>query len=90
VLPAGFPRTLPLPAQASLVDQGGGKGGAWIELLVPRHLVEVRDPYLQQLRAAGWEVAAAGADSWRLRSGGEALTLQIRAQGPSTRLRLAY
>jgi len=90
VLPAGFPRALPLPPQASLVDQGRSGGGAWIELLVPRRPAAVRGPYLQQLAAAGWSATAAGSDAWQLRRGGSALHLTLRAQGPSTRLRLGY
>jgi hypothetical protein len=86
VLPSGFPKALPLPPQASLVDQGRG----WVELLVPRRPAAVRDPFLQQLRGAGWQVTAAGADAWGLRRGGSAVRLQLRAQGPSTRLRLSY
>ena len=90
VLPAGFPRALPLPPQASLVDQGRSGGGAWVELLVPRRPAAVRGPYLQQLAAAGWSATPTGSDAWQLRRGGSALHLTLRAQGPSTRLRLAY
>ncbi|HET9767537.1 MAG TPA: hypothetical protein VFS60_11860, partial [Thermoanaerobaculia bacterium] len=42
VLPARFPKALPLPPQASLVDQGRAAGGAWIEVLVPRRPAAVR------------------------------------------------
>jgi len=90
VLPGGFPRTLPLPLQASLVDQGGGKGGTWVELLVPRRPAAVRGPYLEQLRKGGWEVSADGADAWRCRRDGSSVRLALRGQGPSTRLRLEY
>ena len=90
VLPGGFPRTLPLPPQASLVDQGRGAGGRWVDLLVPRRPAAVRAPYLQQLAKAGWQVEPAGADAWRLRHGGSTVRLSLRAQGPSTRLRLEY
>ena len=90
VLPGGFPRTLPLPPQASLVDQGRGGAGAWVDLLVPRSPAAVRGPYLQQLRAAGWEVTAAGADAWPGRRAGATVRLSLRAQGPSARLRLEY
>ncbi len=82
VMPARFPRALPLPAQASLVDQGGGRGGAWVELLVPRRPDAVRTPYLQQLRAAGWEVNAVGADSWRCRLQGD--SVEAHAAGAGT------
>jgi hypothetical protein len=90
VLPGGFPATLPLPPRASLVDQGRRSGGAWVELLVPQRPAAVREPYLRQLRAAGWEVVAGGAESWRCRRGASAATVSIRAQGPSTRIRLEY
>jgi hypothetical protein len=86
VLPTGFPRAMPLPPQATLVDQGGG----WIEVLVPRQPAAVRAPYLQQLRAAGWEVTPTGADAWRCSRAETSVRLTLRAQGPSTRLRLAY
>lgn len=90
VLPGGFPRTLPLPPQASLVDQGRSGGGKWVELLVPRRPAAVRAPYLQHLAQAGWQVEPAGADAWRLRQASSTVRLSLRAQGPSTRLRLEY
>ena len=90
VLPAKFPKTLPLPPQASLVDQGRSGGGAWIEVLVPRRPAAVRGAYLQQLAGAGWAATAAGGDAWRLRRGEATVQLSLHAQGPSTRLRLAY
>jgi hypothetical protein len=90
VLPSGFPSALPLPPQASLVDQGGSRGSAWVELLVPRRPAAVRDPYIQQLRSAGWQVKATGTDAWSVQRGGRTVRLQLRAQGPSTRLRLGY
>jgi hypothetical protein len=94
VLPGGFPRGLPLPPQASLVDQGRSArpdgGGAWIELLVPRRLAAVRGPYLQQLAGAGWSATANGNDAWQVRRGTSVVQLSMRAQGPSTRLRLGY
>ena len=90
VLPGGFPRTLPLPPQASLVDQGRSDGGRWIEVLVPRRPAAVRGAYLQQLAGAGWSATAGGNDAWQLRRGGSAVQLTLRAQGPSTRLRFAY
>lgn len=86
VLPTGFPRSLPLPPQASLVDQGP----RWIEVLVPRHPAEVQQPYLQQLRGAGWSVTGTGERAWSLTRGGTSVRLDLRAQGPSTRLHLAY
>jgi len=90
VLPSGFPRGMPLPPQASLVDQGRSGGGAWVELLVPRRLIAVRGPYLQQLAGAGWSASSSGSDAWQLRRDGRVVQLTMRAQGPSTRLRLGY
>jgi len=90
VLPTGFPRTLPLPPQASLVDQGRSGGGAWVEVLVPRRLAAVRAPYLQQLAGAGWAASSTGSDAWQLRRDDRTVQLSMRAQGPSTRLRLGY
>jgi len=86
VLPGGFPKTLPLPPQASLVDQGPG----WVELLVPRHPAEVQAPYLDLLRRHGWTLEPAGERAWSVRHDATRVRLEIRAQGPSTRLRLAY
>src|SRR5262245_3830750 len=58
VLPGGFPSGLPTPPHSSLVDQGRGDGGGtWVDLLIPQRPGAVRGPYLQQLRAAGWDVA---------------------------------
>lgn len=90
VLPSGFPRALPLPPQASLVDQGRSGGGAWVEVLVPRRLAAVRAPYLQQLAGAGWSASASGSDAWQLEHAGRSVQLSMHAQGPSTRLHLAY
>ncbi|HEV8239057.1 MAG TPA: hypothetical protein VGS57_06805 [Thermoanaerobaculia bacterium] len=90
VLPGNFPRGLPLPPHSSLVDQGRSSGGAWVELLVPRRLAAVRGPYLQQLAGAGWSASANGGDAWQLRHGSAAVQLSMRAQGPSTRLHVAY
>ena len=90
VLPSAFPRGLPLPPQASLVDQGRSGGGARVELLVPRRLAAVRGPYLQQLAGAHWSASSSGGDAWQLRRDDRAVQLSMRAQGPSTRLRLGY
>jgi len=90
VLPGGFPRSFPLPPHSTLVDQGGGPGGPWVELLVPQKTAAVRDPYLQRLRAGGWGPTAAGADAWRCDRGGSRVRVLLRAQGPSTRVRLEY
>jgi len=86
VLPGGFPRGLPLPPQASLVDQGP----RWVEVLVPRHPAAVQEPYLGQLRGAGWSVRDGGQRAWSLRKGASSVRLELHAQGPSTRLRLSY
>ena len=91
VLPGGFPSGLPTPPHSSLVDQGPGEhGGAWVDLLIPQRPGAVRGPYLQQLRASGWEVSDSGADAWQLRRGAVRVNLAIHAQGPSTRVRLEY
>ena len=81
-----FARTDIPRLKASLVDQGP----RWVEVLVPRHSAEVQAPYLAQLRAAGWSVSAAGARAWSLHRGDGTVRLELRAQGPSTRLHLAY
>jgi hypothetical protein len=86
VLPEAFPKGLPLPAGASLVDQGA----RWVELLVGRSSATVAPQYLAQVRAAGWEATAAGSGQYRLQRRAQTVRAKLSAAGPSTRLRLEY
>ena len=85
VLPGGYPESLPLPTGGSLVDQGPG----WIEVLVGRAPAAVRAEYLRALGAAGWQVEGRGNDL-QLRRQGRVAGVRLSADGPSTRLRIAY
>ena len=86
VLPGDFPAGLPLPTGASLVDQGP----RWVVVLVGRPPADVRAQYPQQVRAAGWQADAAGADAWTLRKGGVRARARVGARGPSSELRIDY
>jgi hypothetical protein len=86
ILPSDYPKDLPLPSGASLVDQGP----RWVELLVGRAPAEVRPQLLQRVRAAGWQAEAAGNDAWTLRRGGVRARATLSARGPSTQIRVEY
>lgn len=85
VLPAGYPKSLPLPGGASLVDQGP----RWVEVLVGRATPSVRQEYLRRAGAAGWRVEGGGS-SLALHRDGRTVRVRISAAGPSTRLRIEY
>jgi hypothetical protein len=61
-LPEGFPRELPLPNPAGLVDFGpGGAGeGPWIELVAARAATEVEAAYRKELAGAGFAAEPGG------------------------------
>jgi hypothetical protein len=86
VLPSDFPAGLPLPAGASLVDQGP----RWVEVIVAQPPVAVRPRWLERLRAAGWDAASEADGTVRLERGGSRARARLRADGPSTRLRVDY
>ena len=86
VLPSDFPASLPLPTGASLVDQGPG----WVEVIVARTPVDLRPRYVAQLQAAGWQAASEGDGALRLSRRGASARARLRADGPSTRLRIDY
>jgi len=85
VMPAGYPKSLPLPGGASLVDQGP----RWVELLVGRPMPSVREEYLRRAAAAGWRVEGGGG-SLTLHRQGRTVRVQVSSAGPSTRLRIEY
>jgi hypothetical protein len=86
VMPEAFPKGLPLPPGASLVDQGG----RWVEVLVGRRSDAVSPQYVEQLRAAGWQVTRGGTGTYALRRGGTSARVSLTAAGPSTRIRIDY
>ena len=85
VMPAGYPKSLPLPAGASLVDQGP----RWVEVLVGRPTASVREEYLRRVRGAGWRTEGGGS-SLALHREGRTVRVRLMADGPSTRLRVEY
>lgn len=89
LLPADFPRDLPLFAPSSLVDYGSGGGGRFLLLAAGRSAAEVRSKQLASARAAGWSVAEEGG-GWRLGRGGRSVRLEIRDAGGATELRFEY
>ena len=85
VMPAAYPKSLPLPVGASLVDQGP----RWVEVLVGRPTPSVREEYLRRVAAAGWR-AEGGGSSLALHRQGRTVRVRLSAAGPSTRLRVEY
>lgn len=85
VMPSGYPKSLPLPGGASLVDQGPG----WVEVLVGRASPGVREEYLRRAAAAGWR-AEGGGGSLALHRQGRTVRVALSAAGPSTRIRIEY
>lgn len=85
VMPSGYPKSLPLPGGASLVDQGP----RWVEVLVGRAMASVREEYLRRAAAAGWR-AEGGGSSLALHRQGRTVRVRLSADGPSTRLRIEY
>ena len=86
VLPSDYPAGLPLPSGASLVDQGP----RWVELLLAQPPVALRPRYLAQLRGAGWQATSDPDGTLRLSRGSVQARARLRADGPSTRLRIDY
>jgi hypothetical protein len=79
-LPAGFPRDVPLPAPASLVDFDARS----VTLEVPTPLAATRASYGRRLAAAGFAPSAGGA--WT--RGARRLVVAYEAHGDASRVRI--
>jgi hypothetical protein len=83
-LPQGFPREVPLPDPAGLVDFGPGAAGPWIELVAPRAAGAVGEAYRRELAAAGFTAQPGGRYSrGKLTIG---VTVMPRGAGASVRI----
>lgn len=80
VLPADFPRDVPLPVPSSLVDFGRG----WIELEVAGGPDGVRTAYARQLADAGFAAAEDG--HWR--RGARRVRVAVTGTGAAARVRI--
>lgn len=79
-LPAGFPRDVPLPRPASLVDFDATS----VTLEVPTPLAATRAEYERRLRAAGFAAAAGGA--WT--HGARRVVVAYATHGAASRVRI--
>ncbi|MCB9377865.1 MAG: hypothetical protein H6511_03765 [Holophagales bacterium] len=84
VLPADFPKTIPLPAGGSLVDFGEGAAGSWIELVVAAPPDEVSAEYRRRLSRGGFRESGGGV--WARGSLRLKVAVAARAAGATVRL----
>jgi len=84
VLPADFPKEVPLPASGSLVDFGEGASGSWIEVVVAAPPDAVEREYLRRLARAGFREAGGGI--WG--RGSLRLRVAVAARGAGATVRL--
>ncbi len=91
-LPSEYPADLPTVPGASVTDLGGEE--RWVEFLVAKPPATIATQYAAQLRAAGWELPAAGLSTeggrQELWQGTRVVALTLSPEGPSTRLVVYY
>lgn len=86
VLPEGFPRDLPLPAPATLVDFGGaGAGQSFVEFFSPDSATTLGPRWERQLAAAGWSRSGA---AWS--RAGRRVRVIVEGSPPGSRVRIEY
>jgi hypothetical protein len=83
-LPGGFPRELPLPGPAGVVDFGPGEAGPWIELVAPRAAAAVEAAYRRELAAAGFTAGPQG----RFARGTLAVRVTVAPRGAGASVRI--
>lgn len=84
VLPGDFPKEIPLPAGASLIDFGDGAAGSWIEMVAAAPPAEVESAYRGRLARAGFREASGGV--WSRGSLRLAVAVSPRGAGATVRL----
>lgn len=84
VLPGDFPKEVPLPAGASLIDFGEGAAGSWIEMVVAAPPAEIERAYRGSLARAGFREASGGV--WSRGSLRLAVAVSPRGAGATVRL----
>lgn len=91
VLPAGFPRDLPLPLPSTLIDFGDAGGGwGYVALASPDPPPTVERGWRSRLEAAGWAPAGSQAGLRVYRNAGREVRVGIRAQPPGSEVRIEY
>jgi len=85
ILPSDFPRDLPLPLPASLIDTERGGGEVAILLASPSACGALRESHRVQLLAAGWREEGEGS----FRQGGRRAAVSYRDSRPGCHLRIA-
>jgi hypothetical protein len=89
VLPADFPKNIPLSPDWSLADFGAaGAGRRYATLVIPTDVASARSRLVTLLQASGWQVA--GADDSRWRAGDREIRLAFTPAGKTTRARIEY
>jgi hypothetical protein len=92
VLPPGFPAELPVPAGASVVDQGiNGDGKSYVVLGTPVPVSSLAANWVALLEAEGWSVQRLGGGS-ELRATLEesTVTATVMPAGSGSQLRIDY
>lgn len=90
VMPAAFPKDLPVHLPSSLVDLGDGENGPWVELLSSDRRKEVQASLRQELGRAGWSITERGDAVWLLEKGGRRARLDIGEDGAGTLYRYEF
>ncbi|MCL4838776.1 MAG: hypothetical protein KJ058_12515 [Thermoanaerobaculia bacterium] len=85
ILPSDFPRDLPLPLPASLIDTERGGGEVAILLASPSSCGALREAHRLQLLAAGWREEGAGS----FRQGGRRAAVAFQDSRPGCHVRIA-
>lgn len=85
ILPSDFPRDLPLPLPASLIDTERGGGKVAILLASSSSCGALREAHRLQLFAAGWREEGVGS----FRQGGRRAAVAYRDSRPGCQVRIA-
>jgi hypothetical protein len=85
ILPSDFPRDLPLPLPASLIDVERSGGEVAILLASTSSCATLRESHRHQLAAAGWREEGAGS----FRQGGRRAAVAYRDSRPGCHARIA-
>ena len=91
ILPADFPRDLPLYLPASLIEFGTADDGwVFVDLLTPHAPATVERELSKLLAERGWTSSTATSGARQLRKGGTRARLRVENARPGTRYRYAY
>ena len=91
VLPPGFPAELPIPAGASVVEQGRSKDGKrFVVLGTSASAVGLPASWASLLEVEGWSVHRSGDSTLRAAKRALAITATVTPAGAGSRLRIVY